>query len=69
MNDESRKDIRRLLKTFGVRADETISAYLEEHGDVENLRVRVTLEDVTDHGDSPPGEPLHLEIEETIRNS
>lgn len=69
MGDDSRKDIRRLLKTFGVRADETISAYLEKHGDVEELRVRVTLEDLTDYEGSAPGEPLHLEVEETIRNS
>ncbi|HSM58069.1 MAG TPA: hypothetical protein VK879_18075 [Candidatus Sulfomarinibacteraceae bacterium] len=69
MSDNRRQDIRRLLKTFGVRADETISAYLEEHGDVEELRVRVTLEDLTDYEGSPPGEPLRLEVEETIRNS
>lgn len=66
MDDQSRQDIRRLLKTFGVRADETLVAHLARNPDVDTLRVRVTLEDLTDYGDNPPQEPLHLEVEEEI---
>lgn len=66
MDDQSRKDIRRLLKTFGVRADEAMVAHLARNPDVDALRVRVTLEDLTDYGDDPPQEPLHLEVEEEI---
>ena len=66
MDDQSRKDIRRLLKTFGVRADEAMVAHLARHPDVDSLRVRVTLEDLSDYGDSAPEEPLHVEVEEEI---
>lgn len=66
MSNQSRKDIRRLLKTFGVRADEALVAHLAANPDVDALRVRVTLEDLTDYGDDPPQEPLHFEVEEEI---
>ena len=66
MDDQSRKDIRRLLKTFGVRADEAMVAHLARNPDVDSLRVRVTLEDLTDYGDSAPEEPLHVEVEEEV---
>jgi len=66
MDDQSRQDIRRLLKTFGVRADEAMVAHLARNPDVEGLRVRVTLEDLTDYGDNAPSEPLHVEVEEEI---
>ena len=66
MDDQSRQDIRRLLKTFGVNADEAMVAHLARNPDVETLRVRVTLEDLTDYGDNEPEEPLHVEVEEQI---
>lgn len=68
MEENGRNDIRRLLKTFGVRADQAITAYLEENPDIDVLHLRVTMEDLTDYGDSAPGEPLHLEIDAEIRN-
>ena len=67
MSDTTRNDIRRLLKTFGVKADATLTAYLEQNQGVDRLRVRVTLEDHTDYEGSPPSDPLHLEVEEEIR--
>ena len=66
MDDQSRQDIRRLLKTFGVNADEAMVAHLARNPDVQQLRVRVTLEDLTDYGDDEPAEPLHVEVEEEI---
>lgn len=66
MSDQSRDDIRRLLKTFGVRADKALVAHLASNPNVDALRVRVTLEDLTDYGDDPPQEPLHIEVEEEI---
>lgn len=64
MEDNSRKDIRRLLKTFGIRADEAMVAYLARHPELEALPVRITLESMPagDHS----SDPLHLEIEDTI---
>jgi hypothetical protein len=67
MEESSRTDIRRLLKTFGVQADEAIIAHLARNPGVSSLRIRLVLEDLTDYGASPPTEPLRLEIEGEIR--
>jgi hypothetical protein len=67
MQETSRNDIRRLLKAFGIQADETMSAHMERHPEPEKLQIRLILEDLTDYGDSPPDEPLHLELEGEIR--
>ena len=47
MDDNSRKDIRALLKTFGVKADEAIVGYLAKNPDVQQLNLKVTLEDLS----------------------
>ena len=67
MNDTSRDDIRRLLKTFGIQADEAIIAHLARMPDGPPLQIRLVLEDLTDYGDNPPADPLQLEIEGEIR--
>lgn len=67
MSDTSRDDIRRLLKTFGIQADESIIAHMARTPDGPPLQIRLVLEDLTDYGDSQPGEPLRLEIEGEIR--
>lgn len=63
MEETARHDIRRLLKTFGVQADEALIAHLVRNPDVAGLRVRVTLEDLTDYGGEEPAEPLRLVVE------
>ena len=45
MNEETRQDIRALLKRFGIKADEHISAHLEQAGDGTELTLRITFED------------------------
>ena len=67
MEESSRGDIRRLLKTFGIQADEAIIAHLACNPGQDPLRVRLILEDLTDYGPTPPDQPLHLEIEGQIR--
>ena len=67
MEESSRDDIRRLLKTFGIQADEAIIAHLARNPGQGLLLVRLRLEDLTDYGDAPPQEALHLEIEGDIR--
>ncbi len=62
----SRDDMRRLLKTFGVKADELVIAHLARHGHVGALRLALILEDRTDYGGSPPAEPLRLEVEQKV---
>lgn len=67
MEESSRTDIRRLLKTFGVQADEAMVTHLALHPELDRLHIRLVLEDITDYGDSPVAEKLHLEIEGEIR--
>lgn len=63
MEENARTDIRRLLKRFGVKADETIISYLARNPNTGPLRLRITLTDLTDYGDTAPAERLELEIE------
>jgi rhamnose utilization protein RhaD (predicted bifunctional aldolase and dehydrogenase) len=67
MDELERKDIRRLLKTFGVQADEALIAHLARNPDVDMVRVRITLEDLTEYGSATPDEPLHVEVEGKVR--
>jgi hypothetical protein len=63
--DSSRSDIRRLLKIFGVKADETIIQYLARNPDGDPLRVRLVLEEISEPGHK--AEPLHFSVEGLIR--
>lgn len=67
MNENSRKDIRRLLKTFGIQADEAITAYLADVPGENPLRIRLILQDLTEDSELPGQAPLHLEVEGEIR--
>lgn len=67
MAEDSRDDIRRLLKGFGVRADGAIVTHLVQASGTQPLRLRFTLEDLTDYGGEAPPQRLHLEVEGTIR--
>lgn len=66
MDDNSRKDIRALLKTFGVKADETIVGHLAKNPEVQQLKLKVTLEDITDYGDATPSEALSFIVDGQI---
>jgi hypothetical protein len=63
----SRDDIRRLLKTFGVKADEAILTHLARTPGQSPIRVRLVLQDLTDYGNAPPTASLKLEVEGEIR--
>ena len=67
MESPSRDDIRRLLKTFGIAADEAILTHMARSPGGGSRKVRLTLEDLTDYGGLPPKEALHLELEGEIR--
>jgi hypothetical protein len=66
MTETSRDDIRRILKTFGIQADETIMAHISQDLPVSKLRVRLTLTDLTEYGVNAPDKPLALEIEGSV---
>lgn len=67
MEDTSRNDIRRLLKIFGVQADEKILRHLIENPYAPALKLRLKIEDLTDYGDHPPTQPLTFQVEREIR--
>ena len=69
MEDNSRKGIRRLLKTFGIQADEAMVAYLARHPEIDSLQIRITLENVASYENGKPAETLHLVVEDTIERS
>ena len=62
MPSDAHEEIRRLLKEFGLTADEAITAYLIEEKPSKPLHLRITLEDRTEY-ETPPGRALHLEID------
>jgi hypothetical protein len=66
MENGSRKDIRRILKTFGIKADEAMVAHLARNPDTEELKIRITLLDLTDYGDSRPESPLSVTVEDEV---
>jgi hypothetical protein len=65
MPSTSHDDIRKLLKEFGLTADETVTAYIIEHKPSQPLRLRITLEDLTEY-ESPPQERLEVTVEGTV---
>jgi hypothetical protein len=65
--ETSHDDIRRLLKAFGVKADEAVIAHLARTPGSPPLRLRLTLEDLTEYGDSPPAQLLRVEVEGEVR--
>ena len=67
MESKSRDDIRTLLKTFGIQADEAIIKHLARTPGDQTLQLRLTLEDLTSYEGSPPTETLRLTIEGEIR--
>jgi len=68
MEEDSRNDIRRLLKTFGVQADNEIVRHLLHNQTSGPLHLRITLDDLTDYGDQPPKDLLHIVVEGDIQN-
>jgi hypothetical protein len=65
MPSTAHDDIRKLLKEFGLTADETVTAYIIEEKPSRPLHLRITLEDVTPY-DSPPSRPLRVEVEGSV---
>jgi hypothetical protein len=60
------KDIRKLLKTFGVKSDQLIQEHLQAHPELEKLHLRMVLVDLSEYGDQEPEPRLHLEVEGDI---
>ena len=67
MESPSRDDIRTLLKSFGIKADEVIIAHMARNPGEKPLMLKLILKDITDYGNAAPAESLHLEIDGEIR--
>ena len=66
MSDEMcKKDIRGLLKTFGVMADEAIVSHIAKNPNLSKLNLKVTLEDNTKYSDESI-EKIKLEVTKDI---
>ena len=66
MEHGSRIDIRRILTAFGIKADEAMVAHLARNPDSSKLKIRITLLDLTDYGDSRPESPLSVTVEDEV---
>jgi hypothetical protein len=69
MEETIRNDIRKLLKTFGVKTDQAILAYLENNPQIAGVKIRLVLEDLTEYEANRPVTQLHLEVEGEVRRS
>ena len=66
MENGSRKDIRRILKTFGIKADEAMVGHLARNPEIAELKIRIVLEDLTDYGDRNPDGKLSFTVEDKV---
>lgn len=66
MSEDARTDIRRLLKRFGVQADEAVVRHLARLPQARPLRLRCTLEDCTDYGAGAPAAALAVTVEDEV---
>ena len=66
MNEPNAVNIRWLLKTFGIQADEAVMAYLGQNTNLDTLSIRLTLEDITNYGKNEPAERLFIQVKGDI---
>jgi hypothetical protein len=66
MSSTQRDDMRALLKTFGIQADEAVIAHLARNPEQKKLHLRLSLEDLTDYGGAQPEGELSFVIEGDI---
>jgi hypothetical protein len=66
MSSTPRDDMRALLKSFGIQADEAVIAHLARNPGQKRLRVRLSLEDLTDYGGAQPEGKLAIVLEGDI---
>lgn len=67
MGEATQNDIRKLLKRFGVKADELITQYVDSMPGDKPLQLRITLEDMTDYGEDTPDTWLYIEVEGEVQ--
>lgn len=63
MSTTKRDDMRALLKSFGIQADETVIAHLAKNPQIESLHLRLSLIDLTDYGNVDIDGELTFELD------
>jgi hypothetical protein len=66
MSQSGPTEIRQLLKIFGIQVDKEVSNFLADYPEYETIRIRLTLEDISDYGERPPTDMVNLKIEGEI---
>ena len=66
MSSTERDTMRALLKSFGIQADEAVIVHLARNPEIKSLQIRLTLEDLTDYGDTTPEGSLTFALEGTV---
>ena len=61
------QDIRKLLRTFGVRADQVIQEHFKARQEVEELHLRIVLEELTEEAGGEVEPRQLLEIKGNVR--
>lgn len=63
MTQNGSMNIRKLLKTFGIQADEAVVAFFSQNTDVKLMTIRLTLEDVTEYDENESVDRLVVQVE------
>jgi hypothetical protein len=66
MNEVTHNDIRKLLKIFGVQADEAIMARVARSTGHGSFNLRLTLEELSRPDENPQAEAIHLVVEGSV---
>jgi hypothetical protein len=69
MSESAQKDIRRLLKEFGIGSDREVMTYFAENPEINTVSIRLQLVDETEYGDSPPDFTLEFRVTGTIHRA
>lgn len=69
MSEPAQKEIRKLLKEFGIGSDQAVKAYFAENPEVNTVSIRLQLVDETEYGDTPPELSLEFRVRGTIHRT
>jgi len=67
MEEQTRYDIRMLLKSFGIQADQAITSHMAKLPAEKVVKLRITLEDQTEYDDIELRGSLRIVLEGEVR--
>lgn len=66
MSESNPNDIRRYLKKFGIQVDAAVSEFFADHPDQQLLRIRLSFEIISGHGQPSESDLVNLSVEGEI---